>query len=169
VQTSADDSVRRTARATTWGVRFAAAVAASSFGQAFATAFCAIGACCQREGYAFTSSSRRPSRLTWIRWVLRAMRYRRVQAGDELRRRVRAPPKLGEACAYTCEQDAFGSGCSGASGTTTPQSMAGCYQNDGLYCTNACVCAPLAKVGQSCSEYVRAVDSGVRGRARAAV
>src|SRR3954471_4244771 len=32
-------------------------VAAASFGQSFATAFCAIGPCCQREGYAFTQAS----------------------------------------------------------------------------------------------------------------
>ena len=71
--------------------------------------------------------------------------------------------KLGEACAYTCEEDEFGSGCSGSSGTTTPQSTAGCWQNDGLYCTRAFVCAPLPKVGEACPEYTCAADSYCNG------
>jgi hypothetical protein len=208
-------------------------VAASSFGQSFATAYCAIGACCQREGYAFTSSCEATvkayvdSRVTESLQkpgvsfdeasagtcveaygaAVKACTDRKLSdavddacqhlfrgtvpeggacttdqacadipgvsyvqcdtgvckrgtnssAGSEVH------AKLGEPCAYTCEEDEFGLGCSSGSGTTTPQSMAGCYQNDGLYCTKAFVCAPLPKAGESCPEYVCALDSYCNG------
>ncbi len=205
-------------------------VAAASFGQSFATAFCAIGPCCQREGYAFTQSSCETAVKAYVDAVVSAelqaegvvfdeaaaggcveaygaatKACTNQQLGDALddacehvfrgtvpeggactandacadvpgasyvecdtgvckpQSDFLASPtvhaKLGEACAYTCAE----SGCSAGSGTTTPQSTAGCWQNDGLYCTRALVCAPLPKVGEACPEYVCAADSYCSG------
>ncbi|HTQ03453.1 MAG TPA: Dickkopf N-terminal cysteine-rich domain-containing protein [Polyangiaceae bacterium] len=210
-------------------------VAASDFASSFASAFCAIGPCCQSQGYAFTGSTCETTVTAFMNSAVTAAlsepgvvfdesegagcvdAYRKAVMGctdrtlgdatntacqnvfhgtvpqggacttDSACAEVPGVPyvqcneglcapggddfgvsdsvhaMLGEPCTSSCEEDGSGGyGCSSSGSSTSagpPAGAGGCYRQDGLYCTDAYVCAPLAPVGASCEGFECAIDS----------
>ncbi len=204
----------------------AAPIASADYPDAFAKAFCAIGPCCQREGYAFTQTAcesgfeaaiaAEVSNYLAVPGVefdedaagacMQALRAAVIACTDRVlldaeqtvcvqvfrgtvpeggsctANAACAPipgagevscndkgvcargnvtgldttlhAKLGEPCAGTCESNLNGSSCEGfGTKSGAPTGDPACYRDDGLYCTDAFVCAALPKVGESCGAH----------------
>ncbi|HEX5099752.1 MAG TPA: hypothetical protein VFV94_09650, partial [Polyangiaceae bacterium] len=68
--------------------------------------------------------------------------------------------KLGEACGASCSRDGNGPGCLYVG---TPASNKGCWEEDGLFCNAAGVCAPVPKLGEACPNQACATDTYCSG------
>jgi hypothetical protein len=212
-------------------------VPVASFGSSFADAFCQIGNCCEREGYAFVASTCKTTMKAYVDAIVNEEladpgvtfddaaagdcieAYRKLVTGctdrslgdatetacqgifrgtvpeggacmvdaacaelpgagyvtcdtgvcthrvDDFNTTPRA--KLGEPCSSSCEEDGNGFSCSGGgggAGSGPPPGAGACYKNDGLYCTQAHVCAAVPKIGEPCRDgYVCETDSYCNG------
>ncbi|HWP07697.1 MAG TPA: hypothetical protein VNN72_18225 [Polyangiaceae bacterium] len=63
---------------------------------------------------------------------------------------------LGEACGASCARDGSSTSCSYMG---TSANNKGCWEEDGLYCSDAGVCASVPKLGEACPDYACATDS----------